>query len=94
MWQTCVLLSIVVTATTFANYEKSFMSTRERVKRQSADVKIAEYLARLGLGRDDCAYVGCGLVDVKASGKKKRTGDSSKGDDSRKNYLLSLLELS
>ncbi|XP_076450302.1 uncharacterized protein LOC143286572 isoform X1 [Babylonia areolata] len=63
-----------------------------RSKRQSADVKTAEYLAWIALGgrvpSNGCLNVACGVVDVIASGKKKR--DFS--EDQRYQLLRSLIE--
>ncbi|ESO97821.1 hypothetical protein LOTGIDRAFT_228375 [Lottia gigantea] len=56
-----------------------------RNKRQTADVRTTEYLARLGLGRGlnsyGCRDIACGVVDIYRSGKKKR-GDTGKLGDS------------
>ncbi|KAL5007736.1 hypothetical protein ScPMuIL_016542 [Solemya velum] len=65
-----LVLSTVTQARILPNAE-------ERVKRQSADVKAAEYLAYIALGGKlphGCPDVACGLVDVIASGRKKRSG--------------------
>ncbi|XP_078331211.1 uncharacterized protein LOC144625036 [Crassostrea virginica] len=59
-----------------------------RVRRQSADVKATEYFARLALERmpSDCREIGCGLVDLVQSGKKKRTETETRPSH-RPNYL-------
>ncbi|XP_076471618.1 uncharacterized protein LOC143301301 isoform X1 [Babylonia areolata] len=63
-----------------------------RNKRQSADVKTAEYLAWIALGGrvppQGCFDVACGVVDVYSSGKKKR----DYGDEQRYQLLRSLIE--
>uniref|UniRef100_A0A8W8N4E2 Uncharacterized protein n=1 Tax=Magallana gigas TaxID=29159 RepID=A0A8W8N4E2_MAGGI len=63
------LCVIFVCATNGRNLES------RRVRRQNADVKATEYFARLALERmpTDCLQIGCGLVDLQESGKKKRT---------------------
>ncbi|CAI9723499.1 Hypothetical predicted protein [Octopus vulgaris] len=63
-----------------------------RSKRQTGDIKTAEYQAWLALGGivpPGCVEVACGVVDVHASGKKKRSDISS--DDIRRSILAQRL---
>ncbi|CAG5134393.1 unnamed protein product [Candidula unifasciata] len=65
-----------------------------RHKRQSADVRLAEYLAWIALnGRrpNDCQEVACGVVDVAASGKKKRDFQPVNVSDEERYTLLRYL---
>ncbi|XP_012937765.1 uncharacterized protein LOC106011723 [Aplysia californica] len=68
-----------------------------RSKRQSADVRTAEYLAWIALGGKvpsrGCDRVACGVVDVYSSGKKKRTPQLAEVSEAeRYNLLKSLLQ--
>jgi len=67
-------------------------ASSSRNKRQSADVKTAEYLAWIALGgrvpSQGCIDVACGVVDVYSSGKKKRSSD----DSQRYQILKALIE--
>ncbi|RUS86411.1 hypothetical protein EGW08_005861 [Elysia chlorotica] len=70
---------------------------RSRSKRQSADVRAAEYLAWIALGgnipRGGCIEVACGVVDVYQSGKKKRDFESdSLSDEDNYSLLRALVE--
>lgn len=69
-------------------------ASSSRSKRQSADVKTAEYLAWIALGgrvpSQGCVDVACGVVDVYASGKRKRSGDVT--EEQRYNLLRGLIE--
>ncbi|XP_055900929.1 uncharacterized protein LOC106057786 isoform X2 [Biomphalaria glabrata] len=64
-----------------------------RMKRQSADVRTAEYLAWIALGGKvpsrGCEIVACGVVDVYSSGKKKR--DNQLSDEERLSLLRALI---
>lgn len=81
------LCVIFVCATNGRNLES------RRVRRQNADVKATEYFARLALERmpTDCLQIGCGLVDLKESGKKKRTDTQS--SPYHKQRLLKIVQL-
>jgi hypothetical protein len=69
-----------------------------RQKRQSADVRTAEYLAWIALGGKvpsrGCEVVACGVVDVYNSGKKKRDPSMAAdvSDSERYNLLKALLQ--
>uniref|UniRef100_A0A0B6XZD9 Uncharacterized protein n=1 Tax=Arion vulgaris TaxID=1028688 RepID=A0A0B6XZD9_9EUPU len=68
-----------------------------RIKRQSADVRTAEYLAWIALGgkvpSQGCELVACGVVDVHASGKKKRDPQfAAASDEERYNLLRALIQ--
>ncbi|XP_060068303.1 uncharacterized protein LOC132548453 [Ylistrum balloti] len=69
----------------------------KRLRRQAGDVKTAEYLARLALERRPmgCTIVGCGLIDVVQSGKKRdgRTLPSYQGpiDDETRAKMITML---
>lgn len=68
-----VLIFIVLLATLAQS--RFLPDTDARLKRQSADVRMAEYAALQGLLAHlsrECVEIACGLVDVVASGKKKR----------------------
>lgn len=69
-------------------------AVRSRNKRQSADVRTAEYLAWIALGGKlpsaGCSQVACGVVDVWESGKKKRSGSDSVSEE-RYQLLRSLI---
>eukprot|EP00105_Crassostrea_gigas_P045861 XP_019930009.1 PREDICTED: uncharacterized protein LOC105346073 [Crassostrea gigas] len=69
------------------------MRERMGVRRQNADVKATEYFARLALERmpTDCLQIGCGLVDLQESGKKKRTDTQS--SPYHKQRLLKIVQL-
>ncbi|BFZ15912.1 hypothetical protein BsWGS_18951 [Bradybaena similaris] len=72
-------------------------SASSRTKRQSADVRTAEYLAWIALGgkvpSQGCDEVACGVVDVHASGKKKRDPQYALiSDEDRYNLLKSLIQ--
>ncbi|XP_046379677.1 uncharacterized protein [Haliotis cracherodii] len=60
-----VVLSLLLAALTDA---RGLPDVKNRVKRQSADVQAAEYLAWIALGgrlpRNGCAQVACGVVDI------------------------------
>ncbi|KAK6190904.1 hypothetical protein SNE40_002672 [Patella caerulea] len=61
-----------------------------RLKRQTADVRTAEYLARMALGRAltsyGCRNIACGMVDVYRSGKKKRAEGNTVDEDDSNSY--------
>ncbi|CAG5132822.1 unnamed protein product [Candidula unifasciata] len=72
-------------------------SASSRTKRQSADVRTAEYLAWIALGgkvpSQGCELVACGVVDVHASGKKKRDPQYAPiSDEERYSLLKSLIQ--
>ncbi|XP_033752728.1 uncharacterized protein LOC117336342 [Pecten maximus] len=79
-------------------YGRSVEGKLKRLRRQTGDVKTAEYLARLALERrpTGCNLIGCGLIDIVESGKKRdgRTAPSLQGQidaESRANLLAMLL---
>ncbi|XP_069131635.1 uncharacterized protein [Argopecten irradians] len=80
-------------------YGRSVEGKLKRLRRQAGDVKTAEYWARLALERSrarGCALIGCGLIDIVQSGKKRdgRTSQSLQGDldtESRAKLLTMLL---
>jgi len=89
-----VLLSLLLV--TFTHSAAIPDSVRSRHKRQSADVRTAEYLAWIALGGKvpsrGCEMVACGVVDVYSSGKRKRSGgDSEVTDTDRYNLIRALL---
>ncbi|BFZ04148.1 hypothetical protein BsWGS_07188 [Bradybaena similaris] len=52
---------------TFTHSAAVSEATRSRSRRQSADVRLAEYLAWIALnGKQPCSQVACGVVDVAA----------------------------
>ncbi|XP_021353029.1 uncharacterized protein LOC110450099 [Mizuhopecten yessoensis] len=69
----------------------------KRLRRQTGDVKTAEYFARLALERrpTGCDLIGCGLIDIVASGKKRdgRTASAYQGqiDDESRAKLIAML---
>ncbi|KAL3841586.1 hypothetical protein ACJMK2_019707 [Sinanodonta woodiana] len=66
-----LIIMLSVTSLTSARF---LTENGERVKRQTADVRIAEYNALLALGRRlHCKQIACGLVNVIQSGRKKRS---------------------
>ncbi|KAH9513750.1 hypothetical protein Btru_042001 [Bulinus truncatus] len=71
-----------------------FVIHSTRTKRQSADVRTAEYLAWIALGgrvpSRGCEIVACGVVDVHSSGKKKR--DPQLSDEERYSLLKALIQ--
>jgi len=92
-----MLLSVVLSLllVTFTHSAAISDSVRSRQKRQSADVRTAEYLAWIALGGKvpsrGCEMVACGVVDVYSSGKRKRSGDLEVSEADRYNILRSLL---
>ncbi|BFZ04149.1 hypothetical protein BsWGS_07187 [Bradybaena similaris] len=79
---------------TFTHSAAVSEATRSRSRRQSADVRLAEYLAWIALnGKQPCSQVACGVVDVAASGKKKRDYQPlSVSDEERYNLLKYLIQ--
>ncbi|CAL1528305.1 unnamed protein product [Lymnaea stagnalis] len=90
-----VLFSLLLVTLTQTSPVPDAVSSR--TKRQSADVRTAEYLAWIALGGKvpsrGCEIVACGVVDVYASGKKKRDPQyASVSDEERYNLLKALLQ--
>lgn len=86
-----VVVLVAILVSTLAN-GRYIADTKLRSKRQTGDLKAAAYQAWLALGRTlppDCPEVACGVVDVEASGKKKRTDRSSV--DFRRSLLVERL---
>lgn len=61
-----------------------------RERRNFAELKTIEYATRIALQERfrNCIQIGCGLIDIVASGKKKRDSPNQLSDSYR-NYLLS-----
>ncbi|XP_078334888.1 uncharacterized protein LOC144625946 [Crassostrea virginica] len=59
-----------------------------RVRRQAADIKALDWFARRAMERrpSNCREIGCGIVDLGESGKKKRTETETRPSH-RPNYL-------
>ncbi|BFZ16141.1 hypothetical protein BsWGS_19180 [Bradybaena similaris] len=69
-----VLLSLLLVGLSSSSAIRE--SASSRTKRQSADVKVAEYLAWIALGGrinpQGCTVAGCEVVDIEASSRTKR----------------------
>nr|AHB62379.1 QSGamide neuropeptide precursor [Platynereis dumerilii] len=60
-----------------------FNRHNERLKRQIGDLQIAHHQAQIGLKHwpKGCVEIGCGLFDIAASGKRKRSYSNNVEDE-------------
>ncbi|VDI74000.1 uncharacterized protein [Mytilus edulis] len=67
-------------------------SLLSRERRHFAEFKTTDYATRIALERQfsKCRLIGCGLVDIVASGKKKRNSPFvGQFSDEKRQYLIS-----
>jgi len=87
------ILSLLLLTLTHSAAVPDAVSSRN--KRQSADVRTAEYLAWIALGGKvpsrGCERVACGVVDVYSSGKKKRDPQFAELSEGERYSLLKAL---
>lgn len=86
-------LFLILGLFTYTTYTRTLDAKLKRSRRQAADVKLAEYSARMAIerARQGCQQIGCGLIDLIQSGKKKRADYSE--EDARDQLLKLLLDV-
>jgi len=90
-----LLFSLVFATVTSGRF---FQDTDDRDKRQIGDLRTAEYLALITLNKmhrppSHCADIACGLVDVLASGKRRKRSVDSIFRGLNENQRLNLLDI-